>query len=378
MAKPYSGLLEFDLSEVPYGAKITSAELQLELDKSAGSVNTIDIHRVNASWTENDVTWLSRNGTDNWSNPGGDYSSAIFGQLETSTLGPVTANITKLVQSWVDGSADNYGMILVMDTNGNNEKKFISSDDNGDANLHPKLTITYTCSCGIVCTAPQGNGKVLLVVGDSSNPSANDQLKHDLFESWGYEVNLIDDGDNQSSFDSELNNHDIAYVSESSISTEVGTKLTDTNKGVLNEEAQLNDELGIASSGAQTPVDSIEFIDVSHPITSIFPLGIQKIYSSTMSGLTASGSIAAGANRLGDLNAAPGLLAMDSGTGVYAVGRSLPSRRKGIPPLNHPRRRGVGPGRSFGNYESVRAGKCGRISVATGRTINRRCKSGYC
>ncbi len=34
---------------------------------------------------------------------------------------------------------------------GNNEKKYISSDDS-DAALHPKLTITYACECGQACT----------------------------------------------------------------------------------------------------------------------------------------------------------------------------------------------------------------------------------
>ena len=58
-------LIRFDLSAIPAGQVIQSASLQLYLRyaySGGASTNTINVHRVSASWTETGVTWNNQPG----------------------------------------------------------------------------------------------------------------------------------------------------------------------------------------------------------------------------------------------------------------------------------------------------------------------------
>ena len=142
-------LLRFDLSGIPSGATIQSAVLELFYQSSrVTSSETLRLHRITRSWTEMGTTWRTYDGVGNWTSQGGDFDAAI---VASATLdGTVNVwkawTVTSLVQSWVQGTFVNNGMLLESALlSGNNERRFVSSE-NASTTLRPKLTITYVAS----------------------------------------------------------------------------------------------------------------------------------------------------------------------------------------------------------------------------------------
>jgi len=165
-----AALLYFDTSAVPFGATIDSATLSLWLEGAENLSNgNVAVYRVTQAWVEGDldgssppagagVTYQSYNGQTNWANHGGDYDST---PIDTITIPSMVAgwqqwNVQGLVQYWVDNSSSNTGMI-VRAPSGNVKKIFFTSSD-GVAGQRPKLDVTYSCSCGVICVLPESGG----------------------------------------------------------------------------------------------------------------------------------------------------------------------------------------------------------------------------
>jgi hypothetical protein len=92
------------------------------------------------------------------------------------------------------------------------------------------------------------NGNVLLVATSTTSPTANETARKTLIQSFGCFVTLIDDDAPQATFDSQVLNNDVAYVSVDAVAASVSTKLAAAKVGVVNENANLADEFGIAST----------------------------------------------------------------------------------------------------------------------------------
>ncbi len=144
-------LLEFDLSDVTETANIVNANLTLYLSSAGTGTNPISVYRINNSWIEgtgdsqntyDGVTWTNRSGTESWDIPGGDFDSRVWAIRNLTTAGTYyTLDITQLVQNWVNGTYENYGIILYGE-NGHGQWHFPSSD-NINATIRPQLNITY-------------------------------------------------------------------------------------------------------------------------------------------------------------------------------------------------------------------------------------------
>ena len=164
-------ILKFDLSAIPRGAVISSATLRLTVNRTrAGSPMQTDVHRVTRDWGEGasnssgnegggtasapgDATWIhtfyDEAGTSLWTNPGGDYARepSTSTNVPTGSSGNHTftgAGLAADVQRWVDGTAGNFGWILIGNELGLMNARRYASRTNGSSNARPLLTVVYT------------------------------------------------------------------------------------------------------------------------------------------------------------------------------------------------------------------------------------------
>ena len=333
-------LVRFSLEALPPGARVTGAKLELYLEGGSGVINgVLDLHAINRSWVEGiynavnpatgeGVTYSEYDGGNLWATPGGDYDAAIIDSLSLPAMTPgwYEWNVSSQIQAWLDG-APNYGFLLREGGGDAGDINFVSSDNTSTPEFHPRLTITLRCECGMSCLIPQGSGNVLLIVADAASMTPVEQALQSTFESWGYAVTPLSDDASQANFDTNVSIHDVVYVSETASSATVGTKLTNTPIGVVNEHGDLNDELGVADAKATVVGASVNVIDNSHYITAPFTSGALPVYSAPMEGITVSGVEAPGLQTLADWSGAGSLVVLDQGMqtngGGNAAGRRV-------------------------------------------------------
>ncbi|MGK3997902.1 DNRLRE domain-containing protein [Sorangium sp. So ce1024] len=104
------GLVRFDLAAVPRGATLLSARVGLRLVGKSGP-GTISVHRVLQDWDERE-SWAS------FEEKGFDPTPVATAGTATSgveSLGVISFDVTDLVASWLDGKADDHGLLLRAD-----------------------------------------------------------------------------------------------------------------------------------------------------------------------------------------------------------------------------------------------------------------------
>jgi hypothetical protein len=154
----FDDLLGYRGNQVPLGVKVTSAVLKLNVT-DAGS--GFEIHRMLAKWDEATATWDGFGGgvkTD------GVQAAAAFEQTvglgdgnatPTTNVGAglFTLDVTRSVQAWADGAANN-GWLLTGLTNGVNTIAFASAEDA----LAPELDVEFI-------NVPEPGSATVLVLG---------------------------------------------------------------------------------------------------------------------------------------------------------------------------------------------------------------------
>jgi RHS repeat-associated protein len=117
---------------LPVDAQISSATIYLGVVSLTGSV-TANLYPLSRAYTDGDVNWDTYDGTHSWTTPGGDFTSSPTASAVVPSAGGETIFDvpTALVQSWVDGSAPNNGILIKAsnESSGNNLATFQPSDD---------------------------------------------------------------------------------------------------------------------------------------------------------------------------------------------------------------------------------------------------------
>ena len=159
-------LMAFDLSQIPDGATIRSAKLELRVSRVQPNAqdSVVHAHRLTSDWGEGttnapgqegrgtssqdgDANWEENfQGESSWETQGGDFrstssASSIAARIG-STLSLEDAGLIADVQFWVDNPDDNFGWVLRSD--GQARRYNSSNNTNVDEGLHPRLTITFT------------------------------------------------------------------------------------------------------------------------------------------------------------------------------------------------------------------------------------------
>ena len=165
----YRTLIKFDLSSIPAGAIITNANLKLYYyaysSGSEGDPLDISVYRTTADWYEGGLSWSK---AENYHSYSYDTVTIIAG----TSAGYKTWDITSLVQSWVDGTYNNYGVLLRAPTqSGSSNFRCFRSREYGSN--PPKLEVTYTIGQAPSPPEPISPGEPL---GSSHTPISPDSI----------------------------------------------------------------------------------------------------------------------------------------------------------------------------------------------------------
>lgn len=86
---------------LPAGAEFVSADLVL--DVYIKSQHEVTLHRITADWSESEV---------NWDSFAGAYDTAVSASFLPDQNGSIAVDVSALVAGWLNGSFENYGLLL--------------------------------------------------------------------------------------------------------------------------------------------------------------------------------------------------------------------------------------------------------------------------
>lgn len=165
-------LVHFDLSEIPEGATIETATLNVFVSRSApGSGSQIStLHLMTSDWgeggsdagvnggkgtiaQENDATWIHQfSPNTNWTNAGGDFVLAQSANTSISGVGSYSyanATMAEEVQNWLDMPETNFGWIILGNEGERKTAKKLESREAANVDRRPTLVITYSVATNI-------------------------------------------------------------------------------------------------------------------------------------------------------------------------------------------------------------------------------------
>ncbi len=148
------GLVQFNLSYIPSGVQINSANLSLwffEIPSGDDTgLRTHELYKVQQSpvrpWVELESTWEDYNSTDAWTTAGGDYTTLTDTQtFDSSDLDSwVTYNVTSNVQEFADNKSSNFGWTILDSVEGTTEtRRYYRSSEHTTLSERPRLEINY-------------------------------------------------------------------------------------------------------------------------------------------------------------------------------------------------------------------------------------------
>lgn len=101
---PLRGALRFDLSSIPEGSTVVSADLTLYFQQAVGSQTEplpMYIDPYVATWSESTITWNNR--------PAVDLGHRVSGAFPLSGFNPLVIDLTPLVSAWTASTISNFG-----------------------------------------------------------------------------------------------------------------------------------------------------------------------------------------------------------------------------------------------------------------------------
>jgi VCBS repeat-containing protein len=177
----FPSLIGAGVGQVPAGASITSATLQLNCTNAGLAMR---VFRITESWNENEATWNERAAGVPWTSPGADGAGSNGGVsviADCTVVGQRSIDLTQFVQEWSSG-APNHGVVIV--EGGTDGVDF----DSSESSISPVLTVVYRPSLQAIETQS--------VAGLSAQVSFSTTLT--LGRSYLWNVRVTDTGGQQS------------------------------------------------------------------------------------------------------------------------------------------------------------------------------------
>lgn len=148
----WQGLLRFnDLAEsIPRGAEVHGASLVLnQLGAATSTNNQIEAYALAEPFTSA-ATWNSNNGTDRWSEPGGEFDPATKAEYDDTITqaynGERYIHMFKVIREWASGKRPNYGLLLKTSSTANGGR--FGSTENSNAAVRPYLNLVWSPRIG--------------------------------------------------------------------------------------------------------------------------------------------------------------------------------------------------------------------------------------
>jgi hypothetical protein len=138
IVRMYITLKPADWSSIPANARITDADLKLYQYATFGPDNfTIGLYKITGDWNESTITWNLQ--------PTSSTDAEITINITAGAITWKSWDIDTLVQGWLDGTINNYGVVL-KDTDESSVDTYIyffTSEYTTDTTKRPKLEIVY-------------------------------------------------------------------------------------------------------------------------------------------------------------------------------------------------------------------------------------------
>lgn len=162
-------LLQFDLSQLPSNAVITSATLSLWCNTTTMSTqqlhsgaNNSTLRRITSAWTETGVNWSNQPTTTT-------QNQVALPASTTQTEDYLNIDVTALYQDIFANT--NYGIMLLLDVEDTYKSLVFASSDYTNTAKRPKLVITYVTDNCVTIQPDAASGKDALI--NSATPSTN-------------------------------------------------------------------------------------------------------------------------------------------------------------------------------------------------------------
>jgi choice-of-anchor C domain-containing protein len=159
-------LIFFSISDIPTGATITSATLELNATAVSGSMS-VEVYRMTRAWSENGATWNTSDGSTSWTTVGGDFNATAVSTITASATGIHSFDITSLVSGWHEGTFSNFGLILGSNGLGTTTVTY----DSSEGTVAPSLEIIFSLP-NVAPTITSGGGGASTSVSVAENNTA--------------------------------------------------------------------------------------------------------------------------------------------------------------------------------------------------------------
>ncbi len=152
-------MVQFDVTDVPASATISSATLQLYRPAAAPKAVSVDAHRVRGQWVEGDgasactgagASWDETEGGVAWDAKGGDIDAAAAGSVDHAAgaaAGWDSFDVRTAAQTWASGGAPNLGLLLKARDESpaaGNAFEYVADDETANPSQRPKLKIVFS------------------------------------------------------------------------------------------------------------------------------------------------------------------------------------------------------------------------------------------
>lgn len=131
--------LEFDLSSISKGTRISSAVLKLTLYGRGRSLMrpVIRVFPITAEWLESTATWNTKPPWDE------SFTELEVPSLPNDTWSPWEIDVTPLVKKWVNGEMENHGLAIVADSTEGDVHNFAFYGPTSGLGRSPTITVTF-------------------------------------------------------------------------------------------------------------------------------------------------------------------------------------------------------------------------------------------